>query len=46
MRRQERISRTNEQLRTMVKQAISHGMLDRSGRGTRIYYKLKTDDSD
>jgi uncharacterized protein (TIGR00288 family) len=46
MRRQDRISRTNEQLRTMVKQAISHGMLDRSGRGTRIYYKLKTDDSD
>jgi len=46
MRRQERISRTNEQLRTMVKQAISHGMLDRSGRGARIYYKLKTDDSD
>jgi uncharacterized protein (TIGR00288 family) len=46
MRRQERISRTNEQLRTMVKQAISHGMLDRSGRGARIYYTLKTDDSD
>jgi hypothetical protein len=30
----------------MVKQAIHNGMLERSGRGSRIYYKLKTDDAD
>jgi uncharacterized protein (TIGR00288 family) len=41
LRKQEAISRTNEQLRTMVKQAINAGLLERSGRGKRIYYKLK-----
>ncbi|MCG8353442.1 MAG: NYN domain-containing protein [Chloroflexales bacterium] len=43
LRKQEAISRTNEQLRTMVKQAINAGLLERSGRGKRIYYKLKSE---
>ncbi len=41
LRKQQQINRTNEQLRTMVKQAINTGMLERSGRGNRIYYRLK-----
>jgi len=35
------VRRTNEQLRNMVKQAINSGLLDRSGRGKRVYYTLK-----
>ena len=35
-----RINRTNEQLRSLAKQAINVGMLERSGRGTRVYYRL------
>lgn len=44
LRKQQNISRTNEQLRTMVKQAINGGILERSGRGKRIYYKLKSEE--
>lgn len=44
LRKQQEITRTNEQLRTMVKQAINNGMLERSGRGKRVYYKLKQND--
>jgi uncharacterized protein (TIGR00288 family) len=46
LRNQGIISRTNEQLRTMGKQAIQNGMLNRSGRGSRIYYSLKTEDAE
>jgi uncharacterized protein (TIGR00288 family) len=46
LRNQGIISRTNEQLRTMGKQAIQNGMLNRSGRGSRIYYSLKTEPTD
>ncbi len=41
LRKQDVLTRTNEQLRTMVKQAINKGILERSGRGKRIYYKLR-----
>ncbi|NCC31029.1 MAG: NYN domain-containing protein [Chloroflexia bacterium] len=40
-RKEHNLVRTNEQLRTMVKQAINNGILERSGRGKRIYYVLK-----
>ncbi|MBP1466665.1 NYN domain-containing protein [Candidatus Chloroploca sp. M-50] len=40
-RKEHNLARTNEQLRTMVKQAINNGILERSGRGKRIYYVLK-----
>jgi uncharacterized protein (TIGR00288 family) len=40
LRQQGRINRTNEQLRSLAKQAINGGMLERSGRGTRVYYRL------
>lgn len=40
LRNQQVITRTNEQLRSLIKQAISAGMLDRTGRSTRIYYTL------
>jgi hypothetical protein len=30
----------------MGKQAIQNGMLNRSGRGSRIYYSLKTEPTD
>lgn len=46
LRNQQVINRTNEQIRTLAKQAINSGMLDRSGRGTRIYYTLKQADGD
>jgi uncharacterized protein (TIGR00288 family) len=46
LRNQGIISRTNEQLRTMGKQAIQNGMLNRSGRGSRIYYSLKTENTE
>jgi uncharacterized protein (TIGR00288 family) len=39
-RNKHELSGTNEQLRTMIKQAINKGLLDRSGRGMRIYYTL------
>lgn len=45
LRKQQVLTRTNEQLRTLVKQAIQNGTLERSGRGSRIYYKLKTHDN-
>lgn len=43
LRQQQRLTRTNEQLRTMAKQAINGGTLERSGRGKRIYYALRAD---
>ncbi len=42
-RKQHNLTRTNEQIRTMVKQAINNGLLERVGRGKRVYYKLKFD---
>ncbi len=46
LRNQQVINRTNEQIRTLAKQAINSGMLDRSGRGTRVYYTLKLSDGE
>lgn len=43
--KQQKIDRRNEQLRTMVKQAIQMGLLERVGRGSRIYYKIAHHDS-
>ncbi|NJM06967.1 hypothetical protein HC891_13515, partial [Candidatus Gracilibacteria bacterium] len=43
LRKERNFTRTNEQLRTMVKQAINTGKLERSGRGKRIYYTLKAE---
>lgn len=43
LRQQQKIVRTNEQLRSMVKQSINTGLLERSGRGKRVYYKLRQD---
>lgn len=43
LRKQQIFTRTNEQLRNLVKQAINNGVLDRSGRGKRVYYKLNQD---
>ncbi len=37
------IVRTNEQLRTLAKQAINNGLLERSARGKRVYYALKSE---
>jgi uncharacterized protein (TIGR00288 family) len=34
------ITRTNEELRTLIKQAINSGMLARSGKGNHIVYRL------
>ncbi len=42
-RKEHGLTRTNEQLRTMVKQAINSGLLERSGRGKRVYYSLKAE---
>lgn len=42
-RKEHNLARTNEQLRSMVKQAINSGMLERSGRGKRVYYTLKAE---
>lgn len=42
-RKEQNLTYTNEQLRTMVKQAINSGMLERSGRGKRVYYSLKAE---
>ena len=39
------LQRTNEELRTMIKQAINSGLLARSGKGNRVAYRLTmTDD--
>ncbi len=43
VRKEHNLARTNEQLRSMVKQAINSGMLERSGRGKRVYYTLKAE---
>lgn len=40
-RKQHNWTRTNEQIRTMVKQAINNGLLERVIRGKRVYYRLK-----
>jgi uncharacterized protein (TIGR00288 family) len=45
LRQSQRLNRTNEQLRTMAKQAINSGTLERSGRGKRIYYALRQNDA-
>ncbi len=39
------ISRTNEELRSLIKQAINSGMLRRSGKGARIVYHLAPQES-
>lgn len=44
LRKDQNLTRTNEQLRTMVKQAINHGLLERSGKGKRVYYALKAEE--
>jgi uncharacterized protein (TIGR00288 family) len=41
LRKEKVLTRTNEQLRTFVKHAINNGLLERSGRGKRVYYTLK-----
>ncbi len=43
VRKERNLLLTNEQLRTMVKQAINSGLLERSGRGKRVYYSLKAE---
>ncbi len=43
LRQTQGLARTNEQMRTMAKQAINGGALERSGRGKRIYYALRED---
>ncbi|NOK59104.1 MAG: NYN domain-containing protein [Chloroflexi bacterium AL-N1] len=43
------IARTNEELRTLVKQAINNGMFTRTGKGNRVTYQLAettTEDGD
>lgn len=45
LRNQQVLTRTNEQLRSLIKQAINNGVLERSGRGKRVYYMLKQDDN-
>ncbi len=39
-RNREQIDRTNEDLRSLAKQAINSGILERIGKGTRISYRL------
>ncbi|MGQ9893730.1 MAG: NYN domain-containing protein [Roseiflexus sp.] len=39
------ISRTNEELRSLIKQAINSGMLRRTGKGARIVYHLAPHES-
>jgi hypothetical protein len=41
LRKEQVLTRTNEHLRNLVKQAINNGVLERSGRGKRVYYTLK-----
>ncbi|MDW8405913.1 MAG: NYN domain-containing protein, partial [Chloroflexus sp.] len=40
-RKQHGMPRTTEENRTMLKQAIHHGMLERTTRSRRVYYTLK-----
>ncbi len=40
LRNQEVIGLTNNELKELVKQAINRGMLQRTGRGARAYYRL------
>ena len=44
LRNQQVINRTNEQIRTLAKQAINEGILDKVGRGRHIYYQLKVEE--
>jgi hypothetical protein len=44
LRKKHILKRTNEQLRSLVKQAINNGTLERSGRGKRVYYTLHSED--
>ncbi|ABY35914.1 MAG TPA: NYN domain-containing protein [Chloroflexus aurantiacus] len=41
-RKQHGLPRTTEENRTMLKQAIHHGMFERTTRSRRVYYTLKT----
>ncbi|MFN3374870.1 MAG: NYN domain-containing protein, partial [Chloroflexus sp.] len=41
-RKQHSMPRTTEENRTMLKQAIHHGILERTTRNRRVYYTLKT----
>jgi hypothetical protein len=43
-RKKHGLPRTTEENRTMLKQAIHHGMLERITRNRRVYYTLKTDE--
>jgi uncharacterized protein (TIGR00288 family) len=45
LRKEHNLGRTNEQLRTMVKQAINTGIVERSGRGKRVYYALPSEEA-
>ncbi len=42
LRNQEVIDLTNHELKELVKQAINRGMLQRTGRGARAYYRLSS----
>ncbi len=42
LRNQEVFDLTNNELKELVKQAINRGMLQRTGRGARAYYRLST----
>ncbi|EFO81790.1 hypothetical protein OSCT_0367 [Oscillochloris trichoides DG-6] len=44
VRKDQNLTRTNEQLRTMVKQAINRSILERSGKGKRVYYALRVEE--
>ena len=44
MRKEHGVNRTNEQFRTMTKQAIHRGLIERGGRGKRVYYTLRSDE--
>jgi uncharacterized protein (TIGR00288 family) len=40
------LNRTNEELRTLIKQAINTGLLERSGKGNNIVYRLAAQPTD
>ncbi|HZB95030.1 MAG TPA: NYN domain-containing protein [Herpetosiphonaceae bacterium] len=42
LRNQEVVELTNNELKELVKQAINRGMLQRTGRGSRAYYRLSS----
>lgn len=42
LRNQEVVELTNNELKELVKQAINRGMLQRTGRGARAYYRLNS----